>query len=638
MSDTAKKAREAMKAKAKRLTADPHTKVDSSSWTPPEAENAGVKTGARPLVKRLYKKGGKVVGKSEGKEAHKHAGRMPRKSGGRALTADSLVNRDVREANQEREGTKHVGAFKKGGRAHKFSGGVGANPVSAQNQSMGKAAGMMKKGGRAHHATKGKVNWSQVEEGYRPSEQDPNYVGFAPSKSDQDAISNLARTGSMKGNPTASSDYPDARKRGGKTDGKWIQKAIKHKGALHKALHVPKGENIPEKKLHAAEKKGGKLAKQAHLAETLKGMHRAKGGKAGHPDEAEDKKLIKKMIKPSAMKAHGGDCTCKMCSGGRTMKYAGGGIFSGDSKEKVPGAVGGRKARNIGGRLHREGGGRDVDTSLSIPQATYNFFTGWSNLDKATPDQIAHMNPQDRQMALAAQQPTRAVVPAHRASKPIGSGRGVAGPSAAGMAVGSGRGVAGPTAADIAASQQPSAEQQAGMMGRQPQMSTQYGLFQGGGNRPAMTFSRQVPDANAQPTYHTAPEMTPEQQVLADYNAGRMSDARGGRTQHAKGGRTKGKMNVNIIIGAGHHQQPQGMMGGAPMPNAPVNPQRLPPAMPGGAPMPPQGGAPMPPQGMPPMARKSGGRTSYPIETGSGGGEARLDKIKAYGLKGSRMK
>jgi len=33
------------------------------------------------------------------------------------------------------------------------------------------------------------------------------------------------------------------------------------------------------------------------------------------------------------------------------------------------------------------------------------------------------------------------------------------------------------------------------------------------------------------------------------------------------------------------------------------------------------------------MARKRGGRTNYPIETGSGGGEARLDKIKAYGLK-----
>ena len=55
---------------------------------------------------------------------------------------------------------------------------------------------------------------------------------------------------------------------------KWIQKAIKHPGALHKELGVPEGKKIPEKKLKAAEKKGGKLGKRARLAETLKGMHK----------------------------------------------------------------------------------------------------------------------------------------------------------------------------------------------------------------------------------------------------------------------------------------------------------------------------------------------------------------------------
>lgn len=53
---------------------------------------------------------------------------------------------------------------------------------------------------------------------------------------------------------------------------KWIQKAIKHPGALHKQLGVPKGKKIPEKKLKVAEKKGGLVAKRARLAETLKGM------------------------------------------------------------------------------------------------------------------------------------------------------------------------------------------------------------------------------------------------------------------------------------------------------------------------------------------------------------------------------
>jgi len=50
----------------------------------------------------------------------------------------------------------------------------------------------------------------------------------------------------------------------------WIASAIKKPGALHEELHVPQGEKIPEKKLKAAEKKGGKVAKRAHLAETLK--------------------------------------------------------------------------------------------------------------------------------------------------------------------------------------------------------------------------------------------------------------------------------------------------------------------------------------------------------------------------------
>ena len=205
--------------KAKRLTqTDPHSKVDSSTWTPESPENAGVKTGARPLTKRLFKKGGKVVGKSEGKNAEFRADRKPRKAGGRApTTPDSMINRNVREANEEREGIKHVGAFKKGGkarasggklgkyidkamenygnapndsknkqrmtdgvqmaaskisgtsgakipatrksggRAHKFGGGMIANnPVSNEDMSMSRASGMMvKKGGGVPRARHG---------------------------------------------------------------------------------------------------------------------------------------------------------------------------------------------------------------------------------------------------------------------------------------------------------------------------------------------------------------------------------------------------------------------------------------------------------------------------------------------------
>jgi hypothetical protein len=53
---------------------------------------------------------------------------------------------------------------------------------------------------------------------------------------------------------------------------KWIQKAIKKPGALHKEMGVPAGKKIPASKLAAAAKKPGKLGKRARLAETLKGL------------------------------------------------------------------------------------------------------------------------------------------------------------------------------------------------------------------------------------------------------------------------------------------------------------------------------------------------------------------------------
>lgn len=57
---------------------------------------------------------------------------------------------------------------------------------------------------------------------------------------------------------------------------KFIQKAIKKPGQLHRDLGVPQGEKIPAKKLKAAEagKYGKKTEQRAHLAETLKKLPR----------------------------------------------------------------------------------------------------------------------------------------------------------------------------------------------------------------------------------------------------------------------------------------------------------------------------------------------------------------------------
>lgn len=52
----------------------------------------------------------------------------------------------------------------------------------------------------------------------------------------------------------------------------FIQKAIKKPGQLHRDLGVPEGKKIPEAKLKAAAKKGGKVGQRARFAETLKKM------------------------------------------------------------------------------------------------------------------------------------------------------------------------------------------------------------------------------------------------------------------------------------------------------------------------------------------------------------------------------
>lgn len=124
MSEAAKSARAAMKEKASRLAkGDPKKKVDASSWTPPEPLDADVKTGLRPISRRAFKKGGKVVGEM----AEHHAGRMPR------AFANAKVNRDVKDANEERKGKKHVGGFKRGGKPRDYDMDVqGAGDVTEE--------------------------------------------------------------------------------------------------------------------------------------------------------------------------------------------------------------------------------------------------------------------------------------------------------------------------------------------------------------------------------------------------------------------------------------------------------------------------------------------------------------------------
>lgn len=53
---------------------------------------------------------------------------------------------------------------------------------------------------------------------------------------------------------------------------KWIQKAIKKPGALHKALGVPADKKIPAKKLTVKESDSPTMKKRKTLAKTLRGF------------------------------------------------------------------------------------------------------------------------------------------------------------------------------------------------------------------------------------------------------------------------------------------------------------------------------------------------------------------------------
>lgn len=53
---------------------------------------------------------------------------------------------------------------------------------------------------------------------------------------------------------------------------KWIQKAIKHPGALREKLHVPEGKKIPATKLRVKSTDSATTKRQKNLAKTLRGF------------------------------------------------------------------------------------------------------------------------------------------------------------------------------------------------------------------------------------------------------------------------------------------------------------------------------------------------------------------------------
>ena len=326
MYEMAKKAREAMRGKAKRMAGEKDSKVDSSDFTPAAPLNADVKTGMRPISKQGFKRGGKIAGE----KADVHAGRKPRKSGGRAITADSLINRDQKEANEDREGKKHIGGMKKGGRTGKAMGGGptdmlknSMNPQAYIRNVLGPTMGLKKGGkiGKSNGGTMERIKNPNPSPDYQTSKPDPNYkVEGGPSDKDKDALTKKIE-GLKKGGRTA-------RKAGGNVNYGPMEMPAGKKGmSTSEQVALEKKQDAASKPTRGKAKNyaDGGMAPYGSTAPVAAagpdpksivqknamnfgagapGSPYKKGGKAeAHEDVAMDKALIKKMVKPEARTA-----------------------------------------------------------------------------------------------------------------------------------------------------------------------------------------------------------------------------------------------------------------------------------------------------------------------------------------------
>ena len=349
MSEASRAARAAMKSKAERLVrTDPKGTVDASGYTPPDALDADVKTGMRPISPRAFRKGGKV----KGVEAHHHAGRKPRKAGGRALTPDSMINRNAKEANEERDGEKHIGALKRGGKAHRKHRDEGGsidellkrNPPPAE-----KAVPLPPPRPKFPHDTAPKENY-----------KDPYDLGTHGAK----------RGGKIKksgGGPLSGDFYgnvlrPNKQAKGGKVehddeamDKALIKKMVKANARTGKAeggpLYDPDdptarlkstdhgGKLQPGGPIYSPRSKGGMAAKISGTRPTGGRTAKAKGGETPRPTPEQEEQIRQEQLR-GARVILGKDRTAR-AAGGRTGKAKGKTNVNIIIGQHPPGATGG---------------------------------------------------------------------------------------------------------------------------------------------------------------------------------------------------------------------------------------------------------------------------------------------------------
>lgn len=213
--------RDKMKAKAKaRAAGEGPGKVDASSYEVPEALDANIQTGMRPVSRQRFKKGGAV----EGDKAESRADRAPRKSGG---LVNDFINRNDKDANEERPGKKHRGGFATGGAPnadHVPTSRFGFQPAESR---LAKAAGL-KNGGKVRTGNRKPRGMGGVLKAVSPAaalvEEDVGFIspvaGLLSGKKDREkrasggSISDKMQMGRTVDKPLADKGLTSYRARG----------------------------------------------------------------------------------------------------------------------------------------------------------------------------------------------------------------------------------------------------------------------------------------------------------------------------------------------------------------------------------------------------------------------------------------
>jgi len=368
MSEASKAARKAMHAKIARITKfDPKAKVDASGYTVPDPLDANVATGMRPISRRQFKRGGKVMDKVEGCAPTPNAGRKARKSGGSTYAID-LMNRDQKEANEKRDGKKHIGGFARGGTPKKAAGGL-AGPsdksyvptsrmaFNGANSLAAKAAGMPSGSDSGGSGGSGHVG---------PDRHANKYGGRQKRANGGEAEAARLRSMNNEGR-----DF-------GRTAAQ-LDKAVPPKVPAKAATSGPSPEQIRMAKAAAAQNAAATAAAGRAGAAASRGAPYKKGGETSFEGSKEDMRQDNKLAakykmshadweksemdekhdRQQSMKGlkHGGSCSCAKCAdGGRAERKDGGSVYDGTFQGTRP----------TGGRLARKSGGRTGKTNINI--------------------------------------------------------------------------------------------------------------------------------------------------------------------------------------------------------------------------------------------------------------------------------